>query len=111
MQPFVGRDDLVTFSSWMTFSWMDPFIEFGTHHELNPEDLPLLSMTQQSAIVFNKFRQIVAKSLLARLLLANKYDLGLDASLTLLSVVFNYAGPFFLKRILLVNLSVRTSRR
>ncbi len=101
-QPSIGKDDLVTLSSWLTVSWVNPFINLGNRQELNPGDLPPLSMTQQSAIVFDRFRQIKTKSLLAKLLLANKIDLLLDAFFTLISVVFNYAGPFFLKRILLV---------
>lgn len=84
----------------MTFTWVDPFIKLSSTQELGPDDLPPLSMTQQSAIVFDRFRQLSTKTLLARILLANKFDLGLDAMFTLVSVVFNYAGPFFLKRIL-----------
>ena len=54
----------------------------------------------RSAIVFDRFRQLKNHSLLAKLFLANKLDLFLDAIFTLISVVFNYAGPFFLKKIL-----------
>lgn len=60
-------------------------------------------MSIQTAVVFDRFRQIAASSLLRRILLANRLDLCLDFALTLVSVVFNYAGPFFLKRILWVS--------
>jgi hypothetical protein len=90
----------VTLSSWLTFTWVNPFISLGSSKELEPEDLPSLSLTMQTAIVFDRFRQIAGSTLLRRILLANRLDLALDAGLTLISVVFNYAGPFFLQRIL-----------
>jgi hypothetical protein len=34
------------------------------------------------------------------MLKANALDIGLDAGLSFVSVILNYAGPFFLKRIL-----------
>lgn len=79
---------------------MTSYIALGNERELQPEDLPTMSPTQQTAIVFDRFRQIATSTLLRKILLANKLDLLLDLSLTLLSVVFNYASPYFLKRIL-----------
>jgi hypothetical protein len=54
----------------------------------------------QTAYLFERFSQLKGSSLLRKMLWANKLDLGLDATLTLVSVVLNYASPFFLKRIL-----------
>jgi hypothetical protein len=68
--------------------------------ELNPEDLPQLSVTMQTAIVFDRFRQLASSTLLRKLFLANRRDLFFDAAFTITSVFFNYASPFFLKRIL-----------
>jgi hypothetical protein len=79
---------------------MNEFIAFGNSKEMEPEDLPNLSMTMQTAIVFHRFRELQSSTLLRRILSANAVDLALDGLLTLASVVFNYAGPFFLKRIL-----------
>ncbi|KIR42549.1 ATP-binding cassette transporter [Cryptococcus deuterogattii 99/473] len=98
--PQVAPDDDVTLLSWMTFGWVDSFIRYGNSQELEPEDLPLLSMTQQTRIVFEKFRQAATSKLVYKLFLANKLDMALDGSLTLVSVILNYAGPFFLNRIL-----------
>lgn len=84
----------------MTFSWVDSFIRYGNSQELEPEDLPPLSMTQQTRIVFEKFRQAATSKLVYKLFLVNKLDMALDGSLTLVSVILNYAGPFFLNRIL-----------
>jgi hypothetical protein len=84
----------------MSFTWVNPFITFGTSKELEPEDLPNLSLRMQTAVVFDRFRQVLGSSLLRRILLANKLDLAMDAGFTLVSVIFNYAGPFFLKMIL-----------
>jgi hypothetical protein len=79
---------------------MNEFIAYANSKELEPEDLPNLSMTLQTAIVFHRFRELKSSTLLRRILSANAIDLALDGLLTLFSVVFNYAGPFFLKRIL-----------
>ena len=90
----------MTLISWLSFSWMNPFIVFASSKELEPEDVPNLSLAQRSGIVFDRFRQVAASTLLRKIILANKLDLMLDLLLTLVGVVFNYAGPFFLKRIL-----------
>jgi hypothetical protein len=79
---------------------MNEFIVYGNSKELQPEDLPTLSMTMQTAVTFRRFRDLTSSTLLRRILSANSIDLALDGLLTLVSVVFNYAGPFFLKRIL-----------
>ncbi|WVW80972.1 hypothetical protein I302_102963 [Kwoniella bestiolae CBS 10118] len=98
--PEVSLDDDVTLYSWLSFNWVNKFILEGASKELEPEDLPKLSLTQQTSVVFDRFRQLQTSSLLKKIFLANKLDLGLDAGLTLLAVVFNYAGPYFLKKIL-----------
>nr|XP_019008083.1 ATP-binding cassette transporter [Kwoniella pini CBS 10737]OCF46864.1 ATP-binding cassette transporter [Kwoniella pini CBS 10737] len=98
--PEVSLDDDVTLYSWLSFNWVNEFIAFGASKELDPEDLPKLSLKQQTAIVFDRFNQLKTSSLLKQIFLANKLDLGSDAALTLLAVVFNYAGPYFLKKIL-----------
>lgn len=79
---------------------MNAFIAFGNSKEMEPEDLPDLSMTMQTSVIFHRFRELQSSTLLRRIFSANAIDLALDALLTLASVVFNYAGPFFLKRIL-----------
>lgn len=96
----MAPDDRVTLFSWLSFSWIDSFIRFGNTKELEPEDLPDLSPTMQTAYLFERFSQLKGSSLLRRIFWANKLDLALDAVLTLVSVVLNYASPFFLKRIL-----------
>jgi hypothetical protein len=86
----------------LTFTWVNPFITLGNTKELNEEDLPPMSLTIQSEITFERFQQVKTDSLLKQLLIAHRLDLFLDAAFTLVSVVFNYAGPYFLKRILYV---------
>jgi hypothetical protein len=90
-------------SSWLSFTWVNQFINLGNTKELEVEDLPNMSLSIKTALVFDRFRQISASTLLKKILLANRLDLFLDAALTLLSVVFNYAGPYFLKKILYVS--------
>lgn len=97
---YTAPDDRATLAGWLSFTWVNPFIAQGNEKELEPEDLPTLSLTQQTVHVFERFRLIKTSSLLKRIFWSNRLDLALDASLTLVSVVFNYMGPFFLKRIL-----------
>ncbi|OCF31742.1 ATP-binding cassette transporter [Kwoniella heveanensis BCC8398] len=98
--PSVSLDDEVTLYSWLSFNWVDSFIRLGASQELEPEDLPVLSITQQTAVVFDKFRQVTSSTLLRKILYVNRLDLLLDGGLTMIAVVFNYAGPYFLKKIL-----------
>ncbi|ORX41111.1 hypothetical protein BD324DRAFT_613230 [Kockovaella imperatae] len=98
--PYVSPDDEVRLFSWLTFIWLNPFIAFGSRKEMDENDLPVISMTMQSAVIFDRFKQTQARSLLFQLLKAHRLDLFFDAFFTLTGVVFNYAGPFFLKRIL-----------
>ena len=59
-----------------------------------------MSLTMQTYQVFSAFKGVVSSTLLRRLFLAHRLDLFLDFVLTTCSVVFDYASPFFLKRIL-----------
>ncbi|KAF8439690.1 multidrug resistance-associated ABC transporter [Boletus edulis BED1] len=93
-------EDYVPIIQWITFSWVYPLIKRGTNTTLNEEDVWDLSPTTQSRPVFTKFATIKGTSLLRRLFWANSLDLIVDFSLTFVSVLFNYASPFFLKVIL-----------
>lgn len=54
----------------------------------------------QSRPLYIKFGNTKRATLIRRLWAANSLDLILDFILTYVSVIFNYASPFFLKRIL-----------
>jgi len=79
---------------------MNPFIAFASKQELETSDLPPLSRTMQTAIVFDKFKATKNLKLLWRIMLVNHLDITIDLSLTMVSVFFNYLGPYFLKQIL-----------
>ncbi|KDQ49974.1 hypothetical protein JAAARDRAFT_42467 [Jaapia argillacea MUCL 33604] len=96
----VSPEDYTSLWGWMSFLWVYPLIQRGTNTTLNEEDVWNLSPTLQSKPVFIKFSQTKSPSLLRRLWKANSLDLMLDMVLTVVSVVFNYASPFFLRRIL-----------
>ncbi|KAJ7208590.1 hypothetical protein GGX14DRAFT_551298 [Mycena pura] len=85
---------------WMTFSWVYPLIKKGTYTTLADKDVYQLSPNLQSRPVFIKFSNLKMPSLIQRLWVANSLDIILDVILTIVAVIFNYAGPFFLKRIL-----------
>ncbi|KAG0701637.1 hypothetical protein DFH29DRAFT_925615 [Suillus ampliporus] len=93
-------EDYATMWEWITFSWVHPLITRGSNMTMNEEDVWDLSPTQHSRPVFIKFSTIIRSSLLRRLWAANSMDVILDFCLTYVSVVFTYASPFFLKRIL-----------
>lgn len=54
----------------------------------------------QARPLYMKFCTVKRATLLRRLWAANSLDLILDFTLTFISIIFNYLGPFFLKRIL-----------
>ena len=76
-----------------------PLLNNGTYNTLNEEDVWALSPSMQAKPLHLKFSRTTGR-LFSRLWRANSLDLVLDFVLTYLSVVFNYASPFFLKRIL-----------
>ena len=93
-------EDYTTLFGWLTFSWVAPLIVKGTTTTLNEPDVWNVSPTMQARPLYMKFSATYRNTLLRRLWAANSLDLLLDFGLTYVSVVFNYLGPFFLKRIL-----------
>ncbi|KZT05166.1 multidrug resistance-associated ABC transporter [Laetiporus sulphureus 93-53] len=96
----VSPEDYTSLWGWMSFRWVLPLVERGTYNTLNESDIWALSPTMQSRPLYIKFTRTLRSTLLRRLWAANALDLILDFVLTYVSIVFNYAGPFFLKRIL-----------
>ncbi|CDZ98657.1 multidrug resistance-associated abc transporter [Phaffia rhodozyma] len=85
---------------WITFNWVKPLIKRGSSGYLKDDDVYMLSPTQRSQPLYAKFKTIRGSSLLQRLLKAHGFDLLLDLLLTFLSIMLNYAAPFFIKRII-----------
>ncbi|KAI0696160.1 multidrug resistance-associated ABC transporter [Cytidiella melzeri] len=96
----VSPEDYTSLWGWVSFHWVKPLITRGTNTTLQEADVWNLSPTMQSRAVYIKFCTIKRATLLRRLWAANSLDLILDFTLTYVSIVFNYLGPFFLKRIL-----------
>ncbi|OBZ77340.1 ATP-dependent bile acid permease [Grifola frondosa] len=95
----ISPEDYTTLWGWASFRWILPLISRGTSITLNEKDVWALSPTMQARPLHIKFGRTRGQ-LLWRLWSSNARDLVLDFVLTFVSVVFNYAGPFFLKRIL-----------
>lgn len=74
----------------------------GTSTTLNEGDVWNLSPRFQSRPIFLKWSLPSSQrpTLLRKLWAANALDLIIDFVLAYISIVFNYLGPFFLKRIL-----------
>ncbi|TFK72661.1 hypothetical protein BDN72DRAFT_876371 [Pluteus cervinus] len=70
----ISPEDYTTLSEWITFSWVYPLIK--------------------------KFTTFRHPTLVKRLIAANSLDIILDFFMTAMSVLMNYSGPFFLKKIL-----------
>ena len=96
----ISPEDYTTLWGWMSFTWILPLVERGTNTTLSESDIWSLSPTMQARPLYIKFSHTLRSTLLRRLWAANSLDLMLDFVLTYVSVVFNYASPFFLKRIL-----------
>ncbi|KAI0332220.1 multidrug resistance-associated ABC transporter [Cubamyces sp. BRFM 1775] len=95
----VSPEDYTTAWGWMSFRWVTPLVDRGSHDTLNEADIWSLSPTMRARPLHIKFSRSTGK-LVKRLWRANSLDLVMDFILTYASIVFNYAGPFFLKRIL-----------
>ncbi|KAF8579651.1 multidrug resistance-associated ABC transporter [Ramaria rubella] len=96
----VSPEDYTPLWCWITFKWIYPLIKKGRNETLNEPDVWELSPTMRCKAVYLKFAATRRKTLIRRLWAANSFDMILDFLLTLVSVLFYYAGPFFLKRIL-----------
>ncbi|KAJ6516119.1 hypothetical protein C8R45DRAFT_1087239 [Mycena sanguinolenta] len=93
-------EDYTSLFGWLTFSWVLPLIRRGVNNSLTEKDVWNLSPTMQARPVFHKFTRLRRATLLRSLLVANSSDLILDAILSVLSAVLNFASPFFLNLIL-----------
>ncbi|KAJ6468022.1 hypothetical protein C8R47DRAFT_1325922 [Mycena vitilis] len=102
----ISPEDYTPLWQWISFSWVYPLIKkarylgSGTHETLADKDVYQLSPNLQSRPVYTKFSSLQMPTLVQRLWVANSLDIIVDFLLTIVSVVFNYAGPFFLKQIL-----------
>ncbi|KAF8502967.1 multidrug resistance-associated ABC transporter [Gautieria morchelliformis] len=96
----VSPEDYTSLWGWISFEWVHPLVRKGTNETLNEPDVWDLSPTMQSKPLYMKFSTTTRKTLLRRLWAVNAMDLAIDFALMFCSVIFNYAGPFFLKRIL-----------
>ncbi|KAJ6530720.1 hypothetical protein B0H19DRAFT_908848, partial [Mycena capillaripes] len=100
----VFSEDYTSLWQWISFSWIYTLIKKacyrGTTNTLADKDVFELSPNLQSRPVFIKFSSLQLPTLLQKLWVANSLDIIVDFVLTIVSVIFNYAGPFFLKRIL-----------
>ncbi|TRM65424.1 hypothetical protein BD626DRAFT_454236 [Schizophyllum amplum] len=93
-------EDYATLFQWITFSWVYPIVKSGRYHTLELDSVWNLSPSLQSRPIFIKFSSLRVSTLLQRIFWANSLDLIMDGVGQYFSVLFNYAGPFFLKRIL-----------
>ncbi|KAI5116711.1 hypothetical protein M0805_003223 [Coniferiporia weirii] len=96
----VSPEDYTTLWGWVSFGWIVPLVRRGTYNTLNEDDVWALSVTMRSRPVFRKFAALQEGSLTWRIWHANSLDIILDFVLTFVSVLFNYSGPYFLKRII-----------
>ncbi|KAJ7057932.1 hypothetical protein C8F01DRAFT_1255822 [Mycena amicta] len=96
----VSPEDYTSLWGWVTFTWVYPLVKRGRDTTLNENDVWGLSASISSRPIFIKFSALRQNTLFRRIWAANSFDIIMDFLLTLCSVMFNYAGPFFLKRIL-----------
>ncbi|PFH45643.1 hypothetical protein AMATHDRAFT_44023 [Amanita thiersii Skay4041] len=96
----ISPEDYTSLWSCMTFSWVYPLIQKGRLVTLNEEDVWNLSITMQSRPLFQRFNEFHQASLLRRFWVANAFDFLFDLVLTIITIMFTYTGPFFLKQIL-----------
>ena len=96
----VSPEDYCSLWDWISFHWVVPLIKKGTHSTLNEDDVWKLSPTLSSGPLTSLFKDLGHARIFWKLWTANSGDMIWDFLLTLISVTFTYAGPFFLQRIL-----------
>ena len=96
----VSPEDYCTLWDWISFHWVVPLIKKGTHNTLNEDDVWKLSPTLSSRPLSSLLKDLGHARIVWKLWTTNSGDMIWDFLLTLVSVTFTYAGPFFLQRIL-----------
>jgi len=96
----VSPEDYCSLWDWISFHWVVPLIKKGTYNTLNEDDVWELSPTLCSRPLTSLFKDLGHARIVWKLWTANSGDMIWDFFLTLVSVTFTYAGPFFLQRIL-----------
>jgi multisubunit Na+/H+ antiporter MnhC subunit len=96
----VSPEDYCSLWDWISFHWVVPLIKKGTYNTLNEDDVWKLSPTLSSRPLTSLFKDLGHAHIVWKLWTANSGDMIWDFLLTLVSVTFTYAGPFFLQRIL-----------
>jgi hypothetical protein len=96
----VSPEDYCSLWDWISFHWVVPLIKKGTYNTLNEDDVWELSPTLSSRPLTSLFKDLGHARIVWKLWTANSGDMIWDFLLTLISVTFTYAGPFFLQRIL-----------
>ncbi|KAG8733364.1 hypothetical protein FRC10_000289 [Ceratobasidium sp. 414] len=103
-------EDCCTLWQWMTFGWVTPIISLGASRLLEEGDVWKLSYSMRTRVLMHKFLRLRGSSLLHRLYIENARDISIDVSLTCLSTLMNFSGPFFLNLILWAMSSEPTSK-
>ena len=96
----VSPEDYCSLWDWISFHWVVPLIKKGTYSTLNEDDVWKLSPTLSSRPLTSLYKELGHAHIVWKLWTTNSGDMIWDFLLTLVSVTFTYAGPFFLQRIL-----------
>jgi ABC transporter transmembrane region len=92
-------EDYTTFFSAVTYRWMEPIQQLATKRALRPADVWKLRSTNDTGLLYSKYRRLKG-SLLSRILRLSAHDAALDALWKIVGVTMNYAAPALSKRIL-----------
>ncbi|KAG8994024.1 hypothetical protein FRB90_000542, partial [Tulasnella sp. 427] len=97
---YVMEEDYTTLWGWISFTWVVDLINRGTAKELEEKDVPDLSPSFQSRLVFQRYTEFNRSTLLRQIVSTNLLDITLDFVLTFVSIALSYLSPLFLKLIL-----------
>ncbi|TFK95320.1 hypothetical protein BDV98DRAFT_517859 [Pterulicium gracile] len=90
-------EDYCSLWQWLTFGWVYPLIRKGRTGTLNEDDVWRLSPTMQSRLIYTRFMNDVNLSLMRRIWDCNAFDVLAQFVLVYIGVIFQFAGPFFLR--------------
>ncbi|RUS20390.1 hypothetical protein BC937DRAFT_95314 [Endogone sp. FLAS-F59071] len=96
----ISHEVYASIFSLMTFEWVYPLLYLGYQRPLEYEDLWELPDSLRASENWQEFEQIGHGPLWKRILLSNIHPISMQAFMGFLSILSNFAAPFFLQRLL-----------
>eukprot|EP00842_Homolaphlyctis_polyrhiza_P006113 jgi/Hompol1/6502/HPOL_003284-RA len=98
----VYTQDISSFMSFVSFSWVNPLLKAGKTKPLESEDIPHIARYDQMENVIERWKRIRVKgnNVFWDLLRLTKYYFSFQMSVSVITTVLDFSKPFFINRTL-----------